>query len=109
MSPATDAAHAWPVAGLAVAGVLTAAGWLLFRERLLPRRTVGLEQQLAGYSVGLLGLGVVALTVAAVNPYALIFVLPSLYVVVAAAAGHESSVVACDALRGRLVQGRCSA
>ena len=79
VSPATDAAHAWPVAGLAVAGVLTAASWLLFRERLLPRRTVGLEEQLAGYSVGLLGLGVVALTVAAVNPYALIFVLPSLY------------------------------
>jgi hypothetical protein len=49
------------------------------RVRLLPRRPVTAEERLAGYAVGLLALGLLALTTVAVNPYALVFLLPALY------------------------------
>ncbi len=49
------------------------------RSRLLPRRPVRTEERLAGHSAALLALGVVGLLVAATNPFALIFVLPSLH------------------------------
>jgi hypothetical protein len=49
------------------------------RERLLPRRPVRAEERLAGYAGALLALAVLALLTAASNPYALIFILPSLH------------------------------
>jgi hypothetical protein len=49
------------------------------RHRLLPRRPIRPEERLAGHSGALLALGVVGLLVAAVNPFALVFVLPSLH------------------------------
>ena len=49
------------------------------RARLLPRRAIRPEERLAGHSAALLALGVVGLLVAATNPFALIFVLPSLH------------------------------
>ena len=79
LSPTSEAAHDWPVAGLVVIGLLGALGWLIARERLLPRRPVTAEERLAGYAVGLLGLGVVAVTTLALNPYALVFLVPALY------------------------------
>jgi hypothetical protein len=53
--------------------------WLVIRDRLLPRRQVTLEEELAGHTAALLVLGLVALLVVATNPYALIFLLPSLH------------------------------
>jgi hypothetical protein len=75
----TAAAREWPVAGLVVLSALAAAAWLIARVRLLPRRPVGAEERLAGYAVGLLALALLALTTVAVNPYALVFLLPALY------------------------------
>jgi hypothetical protein len=79
LAPDTEAARDWPVAGLAVLGGLAAGGWLLVRERLLPRGPVSQEERLAGATVALLGLALVALTMVAVDPYALVYLLPALY------------------------------
>ena len=65
--------------GLAVFGALSLAGWLVARDRLIPRRSVSAEEMLAGHAAALLALGVVGLLVVATNPFALIFVLPSLH------------------------------
>jgi hypothetical protein len=70
----------WPATGLVVLGVLAVVGWFVTRARLLPRRHVHPEEQLAGHAAALLALGVVGLLVVATNPYALIFLLPSLHV-----------------------------
>jgi hypothetical protein len=59
--------------------LLAGAGWIVARSRLLPRRPILPEERLAGHSAALLALGVVGLLVAATNPFALIFVLPSLH------------------------------
>jgi hypothetical protein len=78
-SPDTAFAGDRPLLALAVLAVLALAGWLVARERLLPRRPVTAEEELAGHTAALLVLGVVALLVVATNPFALIFVLPSLH------------------------------
>jgi hypothetical protein len=62
---------------LLVLAVLAGVGWIVARSRLLPRRPIRPEERLAGHSGALLALGVVGLLVAATNPYALIFLLPS--------------------------------
>src|SRR5262249_62158615 len=69
----------WPGGALIVLVLLGAAGWLVARSRLLPQRPVRPEERLAGHSAALLALGVVGLLVAAVNPFALVLVLPSLH------------------------------
>lgn len=68
-----------PATALVVLGVLLLAGWLVSREGLLPRRLATGEESLAGYTVALLGLALVTLVVVATNPFALVFLLPSLY------------------------------
>jgi hypothetical protein len=68
-----------PTVGLVVLGVLLVAGWLVGRERLLPQRSATAEETLAGYTTALLGLAVLALVVVTTNPFALVFLLPSLY------------------------------
>ncbi|HEY2073286.1 MAG TPA: M28 family peptidase, partial [Gaiellaceae bacterium] len=70
----------WPTAALAGLAILVAAGWLVARHRLTPRRPVLPEETLAGHTGVLLALAVVALLVVATNPFALIFILPSLHV-----------------------------
>ena len=74
-SPGTD----WPLLGLTVFTCFLVAAWLVLRQRLVPRRPVSAEEQLAGETAALLALGIVSLLVVATNPYALIFVLPSLH------------------------------
>lgn len=69
----------WPGGALLALVLLAGAGWLVARNRLLPRRPIRLEERLAGHSGALLALGVVGLLVAATNPFALVFVLPSLH------------------------------
>jgi len=69
----------WPVIGLAGLALLSGLGWLVARERLVPRRPVSSSEELAGATAALLALAVVALLVVATNPFALIFVLPSLH------------------------------
>jgi len=64
---------------LAIA-VLTLLGWLVARERLIPRRTITMEEELAGHTAWLLCLGALSLLVVATNPFALVFLLPSLHV-----------------------------
>lgn len=79
ISPDTDFAGDRPLLALGVFLALAAAGWFVARERLLPRRQVAAEEELAGEVAALLALGVVALLTVATNPFALIFVLPSLH------------------------------
>jgi hypothetical protein len=69
----------WPVAGLAILGIALALGWLFGRRRLVPANPVEADDQLAGFTIALSWLGVVAVFVAIVHPYALVFVLPCLY------------------------------
>jgi hypothetical protein len=69
----------WPGGALLALVLFAGAGWLVARNRLLPRRPVRPEERLAGHSGALLALGVVGLLVAAVNPFALVLVLPSLH------------------------------
>lgn len=74
-SPATD----WPVVALVGLGVLSGLGWLVARARLAARRPVSATDELAGTTAALLALAVVALMVVATNPFALVFLLPSLH------------------------------
>jgi Peptidase family M28 len=79
LPPDLPAAGRWPAVGVAVLAVAAVAGWFLARERLLPRRTVTATEELAGYTVALLLLGILALVVVATNAFALLFLLPSLH------------------------------
>jgi Peptidase family M28 len=78
-SPTSGAARHWPIAGVLLLLLFGIAGWIVVRDRLLPRREVRIEEELAGHTAALLCLGAVSLLVVATNPFALIFVLPSLH------------------------------
>ena len=78
-SPTTAVAGDWPVLSLLALGIVMLGGWIVARHRLVPRRRVGADEQLAGETASLLALGVVALLILATNPFALIFVLPALH------------------------------
>jgi len=80
ISPTSEVAHSWPAKSLLALGVLALAGWLVTRERLIPRRAITSEEELAGHTAVLLCLGALSLLVVATNPYALIFLLPCLHV-----------------------------
>jgi Peptidase family M28 len=75
VAPATD----WPVIGVLALTFLVGLGWLVTRARLVPRGPVSATEQLAGAAGALLALAVVSLLVVATNPFALIFLLPSLH------------------------------
>ena len=79
LAPHSEAARHWPLLGLLGLAVLAAVGWVVTRPRLVPRRPVGIDDELAGHTAALLALGVAGLLVVATNPYALILVLPSLH------------------------------
>jgi hypothetical protein len=69
----------WPVAGLGLVVIALVIGWLVLRRRLTYSERATAEERLAGYSVALAWLAVVAFVIGIVKPYALVFVLPSLY------------------------------
>lgn len=69
----------WPATALSGLVILAALGWIVARHRLYPRRPTSAEDTLAGHTGALLALGVVSLLVVATNPFALVFVLPSLH------------------------------
>lgn len=79
LNPETAPAGDWPLAAGAALIGLAFLGWLVPRERLLPRRPVHPGEELAGYTAALLALGVLSLVVLATNPFALVFLLPSLH------------------------------
>jgi Peptidase family M28 len=70
----------WPSGGLVAVALLAGVGWIVARDRLLPRRTVRPEEILAGHTAALLALSVVGLLVVATDPFALVFLLPALHV-----------------------------
>jgi Peptidase family M28 len=80
ITPYSSVAHDWPATGLLGLGVLALIGWFVARERLLPRRAVTPEEELAGHTVSLLCLGALSLLVVGTNPCALLFLLPTLHV-----------------------------
>ncbi len=77
--PGSAAVSDWPVAGLAVLGLLAALGWLRARRVLVPVAPAAVDDVLAGYAVALVALGGVAVATALISPYGLVFVVPSLY------------------------------
>ena len=77
--PALDDVR-WPAGALIGVAVLAGIGWIVARDRLLPRRPVEPEEELAGHTAALLALSVVGLLLVATNPFALIFLLPSLHI-----------------------------
>ena len=83
---------------LGILAVLLFAGWLVARERLLPRRPVRPEETLAGHTVALLALGLIALLVVATNPFSLVYLLPSLYAWLWLPQAHASGQLARGAL-----------
>ena len=75
----TDVATDWALAPLAAIAALSALAWLVVHPRLVPTRSVSRAEALGGHLAAMLVLAVVALVVAATNPYSLLFVLPSLH------------------------------
>jgi Peptidase family M28 len=83
---------------LGVLGSLLVAGWLVARQPLIPRRPARLEETLAGHAVALLALALTALVVVATNPFALVYLLPSLYAWLWLPQVHAASPLARGAL-----------
>jgi Peptidase family M28 len=79
LSPELSPGTQWPALALVVYGCLLALGWLFGRDRLIPRRPLGDGEELSGQVGALLVLAVLSLLILAMNPYAVIFVLPSLH------------------------------
>jgi hypothetical protein len=79
IAPSSTVATDWPAAAIGVFAGLVALGWLVTRPRLIPMRPVSRTDELGGHLAAMLALGLVALVVAAQNPFALIFILPSLH------------------------------
>ena len=79
-APGGGAGSDWPVAGVIALAALSFAGWLVSRDRLLPRGEVTREDELAGHTAAMLVLAIIALLVVALNPFVLVFLLPAMHV-----------------------------
>jgi hypothetical protein len=79
LPPYSDLVEDTPLAGILLLGLALAAGWLVLRRHIAPPLDTTSEERLAGYTTALVGLSAVAVAVALVQPYMLVFVLPSLY------------------------------
>ncbi|WP_411277970.1 M28 family metallopeptidase [Gaiella sp.] len=78
-SPDSPAVTDWPVVGLAAIGIISAIGWWRGGRALAPRVAPRADELLAGYTVSLLALAGIAIATAGISPYALLFLIPSLY------------------------------
>jgi hypothetical protein len=79
IDPGSETASTWPVVALIALVVLSTLGWLAARPGLAGDGPASRSEELGGHLAGMLVLIGVSLVVAASNPYALIFVLPSLH------------------------------
>ena len=79
VNPNSSAAGEWPVVALVALVLLGGGGWVLAHGRLARRGPVEREEELGGYLAAFLVLALVALVVAATNPYSLLFLLPALH------------------------------
>ncbi len=79
LPPFTSLVADIPAAGLTLLAIALALGWLVGRRRLIPVRPADASEQLGGLATALVGLCILALALALAKPYALVFVLPSLY------------------------------
>ncbi len=79
IGPDTAAATDWPVAALGALAGVSALAWLIVRPRLTPTRSIARQEELGGHLAAMLVLSLVSLVIAAVNPYSLLFLLPSLH------------------------------
>jgi hypothetical protein len=79
LSPETEAAQNWPAPELLLYGLLVFLAWLLARRRLLRRGLVVPKDELGGYTAALVVLAALAIVTFVWNPFALLFVLPSLH------------------------------
>ncbi len=68
-----------PVVGLLLLAAVYAVIWLVMRQRLVVATHPTAEERLAGLAVALALIGAVAIAIALTKPYALVFVVPSLY------------------------------
>ena len=75
----TPAASDWPAAAVGALLAVSALAWLVVRPRLAPTRSIARQEELGGHLAAMLVLAVIALVVAALNPYTLLFLLPSLH------------------------------
>jgi hypothetical protein len=79
LPPYAEVFEARPVFGVIVLTGAFALGWLITRRQLVPAAPPAADERLAGFVVALALLGAVAVGLAVLQPYALVFVLPSLY------------------------------
>ena len=79
LSPLADLLESPPIGGLIVLGCAFAIVWLVARGRLAPTTPPTAGERLTGLAVALTAAGAVAIVLAVTKPYALVFVLPSLY------------------------------
>ena len=78
-NPALPATGHWPVVALILFAAVAFIGWVVSRQRLVRRQLVSSEEELAGQTVALIALAIVALLILATNPYDLLFALPALH------------------------------
>ena len=79
---------------LVLLGILLFGAWLVWRERLIPRRPATVEETLAGHTIALLTLGLLSLVVVATNPFSLVYLLPSLYAWLWLPQAHDAPPIA---------------
>jgi hypothetical protein len=79
LSPFTETLDNPPVGRILLLLGALVGGWLVVRRRLAPGRPTTAEERLAGLASALAALAIVAVVLAVAKPYALVFVLPSLY------------------------------
>ena len=79
INPESAAATDWPLWTLAGFFCLLGLSWLTARPRLVPRRPATREEELAGHTAAMIALSVLAFVITGWNPFALVFILPSLH------------------------------
>jgi hypothetical protein len=78
-SPLAEILETPPIGGVILLGCAFGVAWLVARGRLAPTAAPTSGERLAGLAVALAAVGAVAIALALTKPYALVFVLPSLY------------------------------